>query len=195
MGCKEKLLDLVGKYAGAETLADPHGPLKYLYHIDRHIIINKTYIRFLGLGSAAPLSILDIGAGIGLFVCLCRELGHRILTIDTPEIDLYGEAIAALKIPRVEHRITAFSRIPEHVGQFDLITSIAIVFNGHKSERAWKQEEWSFFIDDLLSHCNKDGRIFLVLNRGDYSLAEMERLFLFKYDAVITNGNEVLINK
>ncbi|MDL2279613.1 class I SAM-dependent methyltransferase, partial [Desulfovibrio sp. OttesenSCG-928-G11] len=148
---------------------DPETWRKYL-NIERYIMLNLRRVYSLGLHDCRPLSVLDIGAGAGFFLYVCKLYGHEVIGFDSNQGNFYQKIHAALNVPCLCSRVLPLTPLPEFQKKFDLITAFAVCF--HEADgRKWSKEEWRFFYIDLLdNHCKDDGRIHLHLNdspRGD----------------------------
>lgn len=140
------------------------------YNIRRYMELNLRRVYALGLDKRPPCSILDIGAGAGFFLYLCKLHGHTVMGFDIHDGSFYRNMHEALGVPCQCLGVSPATPLPDFGRKFDLITAFAICF--HKlSDQSWSGEEWRFFCEDLLNrHCEADGRIHLHLNdspRGD----------------------------
>lgn len=133
-------------------------------HIESYIRLNLRRVYSLGLHKSPPLSILDMGAGAGFFLYLCKLHGHQVMGFDATDTVFYQEMHAALDIQCPPLRILPKTPLPSFGKKFDLISSFAVCF--HKIPTGvWSQEDWRFFCTDLLdNHCTEKGRIHLHLN-------------------------------
>lgn len=127
----------------------------------------------LGLHKSKGLSILDIGCGNGYFLAVARYLGHSIQGIDVPVNPMYNEFIKLLNIPRIEHRVSSFTPLPNLDKKFDIITGYMVQFNWSKAsesdsgkEEYWNFDSWRYLIDDCKSNLVPSGRIRFELNKG-----------------------------
>ena len=160
---------------------DPGGGWRKYLDLDRWIEINLRRVEELELDWGRRQSILDLGSGAGYFLHICHWLGHRTLGLDIDDVPMFGEMFSALGLQRIIARVEAFQALPAFDRKFDLITAFMICFNGHKSPALWGAKEWSFFLDDLATRLNPDGRIRLGFNReddGSFFSEELRRLFL-----------------
>jgi 2-polyprenyl-3-methyl-5-hydroxy-6-metoxy-1,4-benzoquinol methylase len=165
------------KYADPTAPAD--APPKYL-DLREWIRINVQRVRELELDYSPPSQILDIGCGAGYFLYICKTLGHEILGLDMDNFPMFRELTQMLHVPRVIARIEAFKALPKLGRKFDVITAHLICFNAHKSDKLWGPAEWDFFLNDLASHLNPGGRVWLELNReydGSYYSPELAAFF------------------
>ena len=127
--------------------------------------INVQRVRELELDYSPPSRILDIGCGAGYFLYICKTLGHEVLGLDMDNFPMFRELTKCSKCQRVIARIDAFQPLPKLDRKFDVITAHLICFNAHKSDKLWGPAEWDFFLNDLASHLNPGGRVWLELNR------------------------------
>ena len=146
---------------------DPGGSWRKYLELDRWIRINLRRVEALELDWGRRKSVLDLGSGAGYFLHICRWLGHRTLGLDIETVPMFGEMFRALGLQRVISRVEAFRPLPAFDRKFDLITAFMICFNGHKSPRLWRREEWSFFLDDLATQLSPRGRICLGFNQEE----------------------------
>jgi SAM-dependent methyltransferase len=141
---------------------------------------NLHRVRDLGLDAGRRHRILDLGCGAGYFLYICSRLGHDTLGLDIDEVPMFGEMIALLGLTRVIGRVQPFVPLPRFDQPFDLVTAFMICFNGHKSPGLWRQEEWSFFLDDLATQLAPRGRICLGFNQeedGHFYSEDLRRFF------------------
>lgn len=133
--------------------------------LKRYLRINLRRIYRLGLDTASPLRILDIGSGAGFFSFLAKEHGHSTHGIDLPEPAFYGDMFRAFGLTRTEHTIQPQHPLPDLDQRFDLIVAFAICFhhNFPDGERQpWSAQDWLFFIDDLRrNHAAPGARLYL----------------------------------
>jgi SAM-dependent methyltransferase len=119
----------------------------------------------LKLHTSSPKCILDLGAGPGYFLYLCRLLGHKVIGIERPRAAL-EDFHDWLGIPVVAHEIGARKRLPTFPIRFDLVTSFRVPFNtkrdtGRTDERyLFDLDEWSFFLDDVRDNLLAPGGTF-----------------------------------
>jgi hypothetical protein len=122
------------------------GPAKYL---DVHTWLMQAAQRYLlvGLQALPPgRHTLDLGAGAGYFPLLCRQEGHRPLTLDLEDEPLYDELIRFFGLPRVVHRIEPMQALPQLPERYDLITAFRTCFNVKPDGSAWDADEWAFLL-------------------------------------------------
>ncbi|RED51007.1 class I SAM-dependent methyltransferase [Aestuariispira insulae] len=124
--------------------------------------VNKYRIlHSLGLQSAEPCRILDLGSGPGHFLALAKFAGHEAVGLDR-EDPFFSEMSEFLNVERKEAEIAPNTPLP-NLGQFDLVSAQNIAFHiNSEEERCWNEEEWIFFLRDLSENClNDNGRILL----------------------------------
>jgi SAM-dependent methyltransferase len=125
------------------------------------------------------LRVLDLGAGTGYFLLVCRHFGHDVLGLDVADEPLYNECFHFFGLPRVEHRIEPMQPLPELPDRFDLVTAFMTCFNWYEDHRPWDVEAWTFFLNDVRSRLSDRGRAVFKLNlnpqTGEYYSAEVRR--------------------
>jgi len=140
------------------------GPAKYL---DLHTWLMQAADRYMliGLRGLPPgRRILDLGAGAGYFPLLCRQEGHRPVTLDLDDEPLYGELTRFFGLPRVIHRIEPMQSLPQLGERYDLITAFRTCFNVKPDGSAWDGDEWAFLLQDLRGRLVDGGRVVLCFN-------------------------------
>lgn len=154
---------------------------KYL-EVEKRLRINIERAQDLELDRLPPQRILDLGCGGGFFLFVARQLGHDGLGIDVAGVPVFDALVELLQVERKVHRITAFEPLPKLGRKFDLITAFATAFQGGKEDPwRWGAAEWDFFLNDLGSHLNPAGTIFLDLNAaydGRYYTPEILQVFV-----------------
>jgi SAM-dependent methyltransferase len=140
---------------------------KYL-EMEKWLTTNIRRVRNLGLDFIPGKRILDLGAGAGYFLHICKRLGHDVLGLDMhdPGAAWYGEMLELLGVRRVIWRIDPFVPLPDLGARFDYVCAFMVCFNRHVYEDAWKIEEWRFFLDDLRTHLKPGGVVWFELNPG-----------------------------
>lgn len=137
--------------------------LKYL-DLPRWIGVNLRRAVSLGLDGPQGCRVLDIGAGTGYFLYVCRLLGHVGVGIDmVPRDELFAAVSNLLGVEVFDATIEPFVPLPE-LGAFDRITAHMITFNGH-CVKPWGVEEWDYFIGDAMERLLHGGLLCLELNR------------------------------
>lgn len=145
-----------------------------------------TYVKFLDLGywldakfdmawqfglhERRPLSILDIGAGVGNFCYVCRFFGHDALAMDVGKVSIYDDLTDLFRVPRAIGRVDAHVPLQNFHRRFDLITAFMVVFD-KKPDRSgnWHRPEWCFFLRDLArNHLAARGEILLKISLKNY---------------------------
>lgn len=119
----------------------------------------------LGLDHCEPRRVLDIATGCGYFPFVCRAHGHSVTATDRPtRCQFYRDVTEALGINVIEDEVRPF--VPMRLdGEFDVITSYMVTFNGHRSLAVWDVAEWRYFLDDITEHLAPGGTLVLELNR------------------------------
>jgi hypothetical protein len=129
----------------------------------------------LGLHTASPLRILDLGAGPGHFQMVAEYFGHETLGLDVPlrprspgPRHIYDDLCDFFGVRKIDHRITAGVPLPDLSRRFDLVTSFMTCFSTNaKAARPWGVADWTFLLADLRDTVLADGgRIYLNLTPG-----------------------------
>lgn len=132
------------------------------------ININVERAQDLWLDRTAPLRILDLGAGAGYFLYVCKHLGHDALGFDTDSEPLFGATTELLGVRRVIGRIERQAPLPDLGQKFDLVTGHRICFHRIGKVREgleWSPGDWKYFIDDIRSRfLEPNGRLLLDFN-------------------------------
>jgi SAM-dependent methyltransferase len=140
--------------------------------VDHWLRINLVRAAALGLNRKTAKRVLDLGAGPGWFLAVCRFYSHEVQGFDLPYCEIcpedsavYVELNRALRVAPDIHRgrITAFSPV-EIDGEFDVITAFLICFNNLKSKGTWQAAEWRFFLEDIKRHLRPRGILRLQFN-------------------------------
>ncbi len=163
-------------------------PAKYV-QLEHWMRINLVRVRELALDRSRPQRILDLGCGAGYFLYIARQYGHDVLGLDIDRLPLFAEMTRLFEVPRVICQIEPFVALPDLGRRFDLVTAHMICFNGHNTEWLWGPAEWGFFLDDLASHLQPDGRLHLSLNHerdGSLYTPELKRYFAERGAAIHT---------
>lgn len=129
-------------------------------------------VRRLGLDSAPPLRLLDLGTGPGVFPYLAARFGHRVRCTDIDSVPYYNDLTDYFKLDRHVWRVETGVPAPD-LGTFDLVTATNVGFNylrGGKSagggRRDWGIDEWDFFLRDLTDRLvAPGGRIYFTINQ------------------------------
>jgi 2-polyprenyl-3-methyl-5-hydroxy-6-metoxy-1,4-benzoquinol methylase len=167
---------------------------KYL-EMEKWLTTNVRRVLNLGLDFKAGKRVLDVGAGAGYFLHICKRLGHEVLGLDMhdPDAAWYGEMLELLGVRRVIWRIDPFVPLPDLGPRFDYVCAFMVCFNRHVYEDAWQIEQWRFFLDDLWTHLKPGGVVWFELNPGvtgaHYS-PELEAFF--KSRGAIVDGKRLV---
>jgi len=176
-------------------VADPGDAWPKYLDLQRWMEINLQRVRDLELDLRGRKRVLDIGCGTGYFLYICQYLGHDVLGLDLDEEPGFTDMIQLLEVKRKIWRIEAFTPLPDLGPKFDVIAAHMICFNGHKSDKLWRIEEWEFFLDDLTKHLQPGGQICLELNREyDDSLYTPELKNYFEGRGAEIHTQRVLFN-
>lgn len=162
-----------------------------------------TYVKFLDLGywldakfdmvwqfglhERPPLSIVDLGAGVGNFAYICRYFGHEVLSMDVGKVAIYDDMIALFRVPRVIGRVDPFVPLQSFGKRFDLLTAFMAVFD-KKADKSgnWHEPEWTYLLNDIArNHLTDRGEILLKISLKNYD--EAFRAFLDRSGAQITD--------
>jgi SAM-dependent methyltransferase len=156
-------------------------PKKYL-NLEDWMRTNVKRIRDHRIKKAPPrLRILDIGSGSGYFLHIARCLGHDVQGMDVDTEPVFRETFALLKLPRLIHRIEPYQPLPDLGEPFDLITGHMTCFNRRADRSHWGEEEWDYFLHDLLKHLKPGGKIQFDLNAlrdGRHMEPELKKYFI-----------------
>lgn len=106
--------------------------------------------------------VLDLGAGTGYFLLVCRHFGHDVLGLDLDEEPLYTECFDFFGLPRIVHRIEPRTPLPPS-SRFDLISAFMVCFH-LREDGAWSGAEWSSFLGHLRERLTPGGRAILRFN-------------------------------
>lgn len=141
------------RLSGIERRFPGHPFAKY-FDVDRWVNVNIARAKLLGLHVASPDTglgqrrVLDLGAGFGYFLLVCRELGHVVQGVDLPD-PLYQAVTELLDVPVVAHRIEPGAPLPV-APPYDVVTAHMVCFNGHRSRSLWGARDWGAFLDQLV---------------------------------------------
>ena len=129
-----------------------YGAEKYL-HWRSQVERFEALAEHAGLLSVGGMKILDISSGMGLWAyCLtCQK--HTVFTTENycRETEIYQDALRTLKLPEAiphAYPLKKFIPLPEYIGSFDIITSIAC-----PPMSFWCEDECKRFITDAFSLC------------------------------------------
>ncbi|RXF67198.1 hypothetical protein [Hansschlegelia zhihuaiae] len=147
---------------------------KYL-NLDKRMLRAAKIAYEIGLDrTPGKISLLDLGAGPAYICVVARELGHDALALDIQH-PLYEELCKFFNVPRVEHRITPSSFLPEGLGKFDYVSALAIKF--HERKRTfWSHDEWDSFLKYMDENClTPNGGLYFSFNyRTDHPVDETD---------------------
>lgn len=133
-----------GKLAELEREFAGHPFAKY-FDVDRWVRVNVARARLIELHVGRPRRILDLGAGFGYFLLVCRELGHHVQGVDLHD-PLYAAVTELLGVPVARHRIEPSKPVPFPMPA-DIVTAHMVCFNGHGSRSLWGSRDWGMFLD------------------------------------------------
>ena len=130
--------------------------------IDEKVAIFK----FLGIDQTNNKHVLDIGAGQGHFQVLCNTRGHTTIGTEIPStVEDLNDLYAHYNVNVIPHLVIKQQPIGVHFGKYDYITSLRVTFD-HETGTVpcWRKEDWDFLKEDLFSHLNTNGILFLKTN-------------------------------
>jgi SAM-dependent methyltransferase len=113
------------------------------------------------------LRVLDIACGSGLFLFVCKSLGHEVLGFDVGS-QMYADMARVLGVPWVQSLVTPMQPLDPQFTGFDVISAISIKFDredfGTNRREPWRLEEWEFFLGDIAARLNPGGKIYIKPN-------------------------------
>lgn len=172
----EKYDDVKRKFLMSGRLRDGgNNILKYL-DLFRWVEAKYRVMLKLELDKANKRLILDLGSGACHFDLLAEFYGHKVVEIDvltpqeqfllSPEItDFYRAHGEFFRHPVIDHEILPFRSLPSFGARFDLVTAFMTFFNKFPDKTPWGVSEWKYFVCELRSMLNEEGRLFLQLTR------------------------------
>jgi SAM-dependent methyltransferase len=134
---RAKLAELARKFAGH--------PFEKYFDVERWVRVNVARARLLELHQSQRRTVLDLGAGFGYFLLVCRELGHDVQGVDLHD-PLYVAVTELLGVPVAHHRIEASKPLP-FPSSADVVTAHMVCFNGHGSRSLWGVRDWTMFLE------------------------------------------------
>ncbi|MCO6458215.1 MAG: methyltransferase domain-containing protein [Pirellulaceae bacterium] len=138
-------------------------PAKFL---NLEVWLREAIFRYqlLALPDGRPLRVLDIGAGTGYFLLVCRHQGHQVLGLDLPGEPLYDRCFEFFALPRIEHRIEPGQPLPDTGPPLDLVTAYMTCFNYDARQQPWDVPPWQALLRDLRGRLRQGGRVVLKFN-------------------------------
>jgi SAM-dependent methyltransferase len=134
---------------------------KWLQYHSRHVMTADLH------DGEGPKRILDLGCGAGIFLFICRTLGHHGVGLDI-DSGMYRRMAEILGVDWRASPVLANTPLPEEFQGLDLISAIAIKFDrldyGPQSAEPWGLDEWQYFLRDAASRLNPGGHIFIKPN-------------------------------
>jgi SAM-dependent methyltransferase len=134
----------------------------------------------LGLHTSTPLSILDLGTGVGYFPVVCAHYGHSVIAIDRDGNRVFEDVTRWLGVDRRSHEIRAREPLPQMERRFDLITAFMVNFDQfiETDLSPWGVEEWGYFLRDVAANqLLPNGRLVLRLNPHTASKSDILSYF------------------
>ncbi len=177
------------------AIPDPGVRIEKYLEMEKWLAANVRRVLNLGLDFSPRGRVLDLGAGAGYFLHICKRLGHDVLGLDMhdPGAAWYCEMLELLGVSRVTWRIDPFVPLPELGPRFDYVCAFMVCFNRHVYEDAWKIEEWRFFLDDLQTHLKPGAVVWFELNPGaDGSHYSPELGSFFQSRGAIVDGKRLV---
>jgi hypothetical protein len=161
------------EFFGLRKGARSKSTLNSIKYFNIHGYMLQHMKRVLALQLDHPMkAVLDIGTGFGYFPYICEFFGNESIGMDVPDHVLFNDVTRFLGVKRILHRIEPFGPMPKMAKKFDLVTAFQVSFNRYDLTRAWAEEEWSFFLEDLFTNILKE---------------EGELVFEMNYDPVHRN--------
>lgn len=145
---------------------DPFAGTRPAKFLDVETWLREAVFRYLLLkvDDTRSQRILDIGAGTGYFLLVCRLQGHHVLGLDLPDEPLYDDCFDFFALPRILHRIEPMRALPQTGERLDWITAFMTCFNVDAEGRPWGEPAWRFLLSDLRERLNPAGRVVLKFN-------------------------------
>ncbi len=144
--------------------------LNYAKYFDLHYWLRYhwRHARTLGMDhSEKPQRVLDLGCGAGIFLYICRRMGHSGVGLDI-EMPMYQQMAKVLGVKYLPERIAPMTPLPAEMTGFDVISAIAIKFDrpdfADRHARVWQLPEWKFILADLKTRLNPGGRLYIKPN-------------------------------
>jgi SAM-dependent methyltransferase len=173
---QDRLAEIQAEYASSREHYAKYADVR------RWLRLNIIRAQDLKLHRCAPKAVLDLGCGGGFFLFVLKQLGHSGLGLDIDGFPLFARLLELFHVERRIWAIRPFEPLPDLGRKFDLITAFSIDFNrDSKRNLWWGPSEWAFFLDDLRSHLEPGGGIFLGLNPGkekEFYTHELKEFFL-----------------
>lgn len=138
------------------------------FDLETWIRYHLRHARLMDLHSSnRPRRILDVGCGSGIFLHVCKALGHAGVGIDVNS-DMYQRMAEILGVEYVPGLVVPFEPLDERFRGFDWITAIAIKFDrrdfANRDATPWALEEWKFFLRDCAQRLNEGGKLYIKPN-------------------------------
>lgn len=176
------------------------------FELDRWLTYHARNAMSAGLHAGVGRKrVLDLGCGSGMFLYICRVLGHEGIGLDLGS-QMYQEMA---EVFGVEYRISpilAHQKLPEDLTGFDVVSALAIKFDRHdwgpQGDEPWSLPEWQFFLQDTASRLNPEGKLLIKPNYwihptenepGVYFKDERVLSYLTELSEVVTPSYEFLI--
>jgi hypothetical protein len=104
--------------------------------------------------------------------------------------------IKLFALQRRLHKIQKYKLLPSFEEKYDLVTAFQICFACHDSPQRWEKEEWGFFLNDVKSHLNPGGQVYLDFNREQCSQrfhSDSLKDYFIKRGAKLLKYNQVFL--
>lgn len=171
--------DVINQLGGLELINNIGANSNNKYMVDVENTINEQlfWVHQLNLDKSAPLSILDMGTGAGLFPYICREYGHNVDSCDyrlSP--GWWNNGYTLLNINPKHYYVYKYKSVGNTFDQkFDIIVSFRSCIGtttyggiGAAAIDVWDVDEWKFFLKDCSTNLLKSNNSFLYFqcNKG-----------------------------
>jgi SAM-dependent methyltransferase len=125
-----------------------------------------TYHReFIHLNPPHGSDLLDLGAGGGYLMWLCRELaGCAVTGVDPAERVDYEALRTVFDLAGAIEKRTIEARTPLRLARrYDVICATRICFN-RRGDALWEEADYTYFLRDAAQHLNPGGELYLHFN-------------------------------
>ena len=97
---------------------------------------------------------------------MCNTRGHTTIGTEIPStVEDLNDLYTHYNVNVIPHLVIKQQPIGVHFGKYDYITSLRVTFD-HETGTVpcWRKEDWDFLKEDLFSHLNTNGTLFLKTN-------------------------------